>query len=248
MKSKTKRILGALFASVALVTPLLVGASTFAQAEPEGGVDSSLDSSSTALGLADRSQIQLDEGEQWVDGETLSRYAIRIGHQYVSCNNNCRNLNTVNNHFGFRTQPGDDILGHAWAFTFEWYGDKGAYAIKVGYAAVNQDDWSDIQCKDCTWKYLNLTDKKTSNHVKIKTWGIKNPQKKAEQLFWISEKYGEYRIWSALAGRPLGYTSDDMLNLKTLNNDEEGTTQFFWLDKINADICKDANAYFKGAL
>ncbi len=256
MKGKTKRIIGALFASLALVAPLLVGASTFAQAEAENSTDTSLDASANTLGLADRSNIQLDEGEEWVDGETLSQYAIRANNEYVSCNNNCRFLNTVNNHFGLRSNPGHGVsntgVGHAWAFTFEWYGDKGAYAIKAGYKAVDSLYTLDSRCntmkyKDCTWKYLNLTDKKTSNQVKIKTWGIKNPQKKAEQLFWISKGPNGYRLWSALAGRPLGYTSDDKDNLKTLDNREAGTTQYFDLLEIAPGVCVDANAYFSGS-
>ncbi len=249
MKGKTKRILGALFASVALVAPLLIGASTFAQAEAENSTDTSLATSSTMLGLADRSKIQLDEGEEWVDGETLSQYAIKAGNDFVSCNNNCGSLNTVNNHFGLRSTTGHGVtdFGHAWSFTCEWHGDKGAYAIKVGWQTVDaryplDEVFNTMRYKDCTWKYLNLTDKKTSNHVKIKTWGIKNPQKKAEQLFWISKGPNGYRLWSALAGRPLGYTSDDKDNLKTLDNGEAGTTQYFSLLQINQNICFSANA------
>ncbi len=247
MKGKTKRILGALFASVALVAPLLIGASTFAQAEAENSVDSS----STTLGLADRSKIQLDEGEQWVDGETFSQYAIKTGDDYVSCNNDARYLNTVNNHFGLRRHPGNadwgPDFGHAWAFTCEWHGDKGAYAIKVGWKAVDNDTEKKMKYKDCTWKYLNLTDKKTSNHVKIKTWGIKNPQKKAEQLFWVSKGPNGYRLWSALAGRPLGYTSDDKDNIKTLDNREAGTKQYFNLVEITPAVCSDSWAFYYGS-
>ncbi len=248
MKGKTKRILGALFASVALVAPLLMSASTLAQAEAENGVDPS----TTVLGLADRSKIQLDEGEEWVDGETLSQYAITHYKDFVSCNNDYTYLNTVNNHFGLRPKPGDGVSesGNAWAFTFEWHGDKGAYAIKVGWKAVDAKYRTDKTATktfyhDCTWKYLNLTDKKTSNHVKIKTWGIKNPQKKPEQLFWISRGLdGYYRIWSALAGRPLGYAGFDRDNLKTLDNGEEGSIQFFKLTEITPSVCEVANAFF----
>ncbi len=256
MKGKTKRIIGALFASLALVAPLLVGASTFAQAETENGTDTSLDTSSITLGLADRSKIQLDEGEHWIDdyidGMGWRQCAIKAGDNYVSCNNNYRYTNTVNNHFALRRQPGhgyNAFTGHAWSFTIEWHQDKGAYSIKVGWQAVISsyvDSGSSfaMEYKDCTWKYLNLTDKKTSNHVKIKTWGIKNPQKKAEQLFWVSHGPNGYRLWSALAGRPLGYTSDDKDNLKTLDNREAGTTQYFDLEYIDQDMCADANAIF----
>ncbi len=251
MNRKIKTILAASFAAVALVAPLLFGASTSAQAETDKGVGASLLSSSSS-GLADRSKIQLDEGEVWDDGLNLHRHAIKAGNEFVSCNNNGGDLNTVNNHFGLRSTTGHGVssYGHAWSFTFEWHGNKGAYCIKVGMQSVDPEYRNDktqtrMKYADCTWRYLNLTDKKTSNHVKIKTWGIKNPEKKSEQLFWISRtQEGTYRLWSAKAGRPLGYTSDDKDNLKTLDNREAGTTQYFTLEQIDSELCAAANAYY----
>lgn len=246
---RIKWISGTLFVALTLVSPFILGAPAQAQAATKTGIRSALHSSAV-LGLADRSAIQLDEGEQWLDGENLEHYYVKSGDEYVNCNNTSRNANVVGNHYGLNRKPGDaktgPCYGHAWAFSFNWHSDKGAYSIKNSWAgekfSCTYGHTHKVVFKDCTYKYLNLTGKKTKNHVKIQSWGMKNPQKKAEQLFWISKGPNGYRLWSALAGRPLGYTSNDHSNLKTLDNGESNTAQYFSMGEITWQICQDADA------
>ena len=247
-----KVFVGTVLAGLVGLTCLLVTALP-AEASSKGHSYNDSQNIGTTLKLVNRDSIQLDPGESWYDATGFSYYKLQINGRTVACNSPGGHDNWVKNHFGTYTsglQPdltNASLQGHAYAFTFRWEtassgwdAGSGAYAVVTSMPYL---DYSDNPCfTNCTWKHWNVAGKKTSNHTKIQTY---SGNKKAEEVFWLSynPSTSQYRIWSALAGRPVGYTTDDLDNLKTLDNHEANTYQYFQCSPITtSDIYDFHNA------
>lgn len=243
MEKVRKVFVGTVLAGLVGLSCLLV---TALPAEASSGGHSYNDSQNigTTLKLVNRDSIQLDPGECWYDVSGFSHYKLQTNGATVACNCNIGHCNGCKDHYGLYTnglQPSltnPHFSGHAYAFTFRWEtqssgwdAGNGAYAVVTSMPYLDSNDNSSFT--NCTWKHWNVADKKTSNHTRIQTYSGNN---KAEEMFWLSynPSTSQYRIWSALAGRPVGYTTDDLSNLKTLDNHEANTYQYFKCTPITA--------------
>lgn len=194
-------------------------------------------SASNNLSLADRDSITLDYGEYWLD-ETLNHQAIAPywDSRVIACNSGAGVLNVNKNHYGLYTHPagsgGAPIFGHAWSFTLEYHSDKGAYTVKTEMPKGSSAQGG-VTFESCYHPWWNLADKKTADGTRIQSYD--GGDKKAENLFWVSYNTftQHYRIWSALAGKPVGYTSNDSSNLRIVSQYDTATnSQYFDMHTI----------------